>query len=318
MLLFNSRYFSLTVLFFSIEVLIALYVKDRFVRPYLGDVLVVILLYCFLKSFFKIKVLTAAFGVLVFAFAIEFLQYLQVVIFLGLENSKVARTVLGTSFSWEDLLMYVVGLAVVLVAERVCNKKELLAKSLPNGWLRVLLVALVCVLATSCKCEDEYKQLLPEERELVGFEVNDTFRLKQLSSGDTLLFTVTDKEIQSISDEPNESSFISFGNSCNATTYTERGYYRFVEASNCYVGEFSVAQNGADGFAFNGYLSGCFGPSDFLYEYQNEFLQFADIEGVVYPDVYLLNRFPSVLYYSKEKGILKIVENGVTEFVIVE
>ena len=126
MLLFNSLYFSLTVLFFSIEVLIALFAKDRLIRPYLGDVLVVILLYCFLQSFFKVKVLIATLAVLIFAFSIELLQYIQVIVLLGLEKSKIAKTVIGTSFSGLDLLTYVVGLAIVFVVERYWHKKEII------------------------------------------------------------------------------------------------------------------------------------------------------------------------------------------------
>lgn len=36
---------------FCIEVLIALYVCDNFVRPYIGDVLVVVLVYSFVRIF---------------------------------------------------------------------------------------------------------------------------------------------------------------------------------------------------------------------------------------------------------------------------
>jgi hypothetical protein len=126
MLTFQKRYFGLAVLIFCIEVLIALFVKDRFIRPYLGDVLVVILLYCFLQSFFKVKVLIATLAVLIFAFSIELLQYFQVIVLLGLEKSKIAKTVIGTSFSWLDLLTYVVGLTIVLVVERYWHKKEII------------------------------------------------------------------------------------------------------------------------------------------------------------------------------------------------
>ena len=41
---FNKIYFRLTVILFLIEVAIALFIKDRFIRPYLGDVLVVMLI----------------------------------------------------------------------------------------------------------------------------------------------------------------------------------------------------------------------------------------------------------------------------------
>ncbi len=123
MLLFNKNYFGLAVLVFCLEVLIALYIHDRFIRPYFGDVLVVILIYCFLKAFVKIKVLTAAILVLLFAFTIEFLQFWNVVERLGWQNSKLARTVVGTSFSWEDLLCYVAGIIMVLAVERYRLKK---------------------------------------------------------------------------------------------------------------------------------------------------------------------------------------------------
>ncbi|HEY4616994.1 MAG TPA: DUF2809 domain-containing protein [Flavobacterium sp.] len=124
MLVFNKKYFAIAVVIFMIEVAIALFVHDSFVRPYLGDVLVVILIYCFLKSFLKLTVLQAAAFVLLFSFTIEFLQYLNIVNALHLENSKIARTVIGTSFSWIDLLTYVIGLAIVIVAEKYSLKKE--------------------------------------------------------------------------------------------------------------------------------------------------------------------------------------------------
>lgn len=127
MLTFNKNYFVFTVLIFCMEVLIALFVKDRFIRPYLGDVLVVILIYCFLKSFLKLPILTAALFVLLFAFAIEFLQFLNIVEKLHLEKSKVARTVIGTSFSWIDLLTYILGIVIVIAVEKYWLKKEIKA-----------------------------------------------------------------------------------------------------------------------------------------------------------------------------------------------
>lgn len=36
---------------FIVETLIALFVRDAFIRPYMGDVLVVILIYCFARIF---------------------------------------------------------------------------------------------------------------------------------------------------------------------------------------------------------------------------------------------------------------------------
>jgi hypothetical protein len=93
----------------------------------MGDVLVVILIYCFLKSFLRLPVLTTALSVLIFSFMIEFLQFLNIVEKLHLETSKIARTVIGTSFSWIDLLTYVVGISMVILVEKYGFKKEIKA-----------------------------------------------------------------------------------------------------------------------------------------------------------------------------------------------
>jgi hypothetical protein len=124
MLAFNKNYFGIAVLVFIIETLIALYVHDSFIRPFFGDVLVVILIYCFLKSFVKLPVVTAAVLVLLFAFTIESLQFLNIVETLHLEKNKLARTVIGTSFSWEDILCYIAGIVIVIVVEKYWLKKK--------------------------------------------------------------------------------------------------------------------------------------------------------------------------------------------------
>jgi len=125
MLTFNKHYFGFFILIFLVEVLIALFVNDNFIRPYLGDVLVVILIYCFIKSFLKLPVLPVAVFVLIFSFTIEFLQFLNIVEKLHLQESKIARTVIGTSFSWIDLLTYVIGIAIVILIEKYWLKKEI-------------------------------------------------------------------------------------------------------------------------------------------------------------------------------------------------
>ena len=125
MLTFNKNYFLLTVLLFITEVLIALYVHDNVVRPYIGDVLVVMLIYCFVKSFFNWPVFNTALLVLGFSFLIETLQYFNIVKILGLEHSSIARTVIGTSFAWIDLVAYTVGFVLVLIIEKVFRRKTM-------------------------------------------------------------------------------------------------------------------------------------------------------------------------------------------------
>lgn len=123
---FNRNYFLLTVLLFVTEVCIALFVHDNFIRPYFGDVLVVILIYCFVKSFLKVSVTKACIGVLLFAFGVETMQYFTLVEKLNLQDNRVAKTVIGTSFSWEDILAYMLGIVIVILFEKLISKKQTL------------------------------------------------------------------------------------------------------------------------------------------------------------------------------------------------
>lgn len=124
MLQFNRTYFTFTVFLFLLETAIALFVHDNFIRPYFGDFLVVMLLYCFLKSFLNVSVMVAAGLVLLFSFAIETAQYFNMVEKLGLQHYKIAKVVLGNSFAWMDLLAYVLGILAVISIEKFTLKRE--------------------------------------------------------------------------------------------------------------------------------------------------------------------------------------------------
>ncbi len=115
---FNLKYFILAVALFLTEVAIELYVHDNFVRPYIGDLLVVILLYCMVKSILNTPVLITAISVLIFSYLIETLQYLNITKMMGLENSYTAKILLGNYFAWGDILAYTAGILIVLIFER--------------------------------------------------------------------------------------------------------------------------------------------------------------------------------------------------------
>ena len=125
MLKFNFNYFLIAILLFIVEVLIAIFAHDQFIRPYFGDFLVVILVYCFVKSFLNTPFLKTAIAVLVFSFTLEVLQYLDIVNKIGLGHSKLARTVIGTSFEWIDLSAYTLGIAFVIYVENRLFKDNL-------------------------------------------------------------------------------------------------------------------------------------------------------------------------------------------------
>jgi hypothetical protein len=120
----RKSYLLLTVLLFITEVLIALYVHDSFIRPYFGDFLVVILLYCFVRAFFIIPVSTACIAVLLFAYLIEVSQYFHLSSLPLFHNSRLARVVLGSSFEWPDIALYTAGVAFVYLTEKALQKRR--------------------------------------------------------------------------------------------------------------------------------------------------------------------------------------------------
>jgi len=122
MLSFNSKYFSLALLLLITEIIIGTWVHDTFIRPFGGDFLVVILIYCLVKSVMDSPVSPTILGVLLFAYAVEISQYFHLVNLLGLQNSKFACIIMGTSFSWTDMLMYSLGMLLVLIIE-LCRKR---------------------------------------------------------------------------------------------------------------------------------------------------------------------------------------------------
>ena len=118
MLTFNTKYFVIAIVLFVIEVLIAVFVHDRFIRPYVGDFLVVILIYCAVRTFIRASPAKIAPGVLVFSYVIEILQYFQIVDRLGLSGNVIAKTVIGYGFEWWDLVAYTLGAGFILLLER--------------------------------------------------------------------------------------------------------------------------------------------------------------------------------------------------------
>ena len=104
------KYIVTTIFLFIVEVLIATKLAYiDWLRAYFGDVLVVILIYTFIQSFFDFDKTKTIIGVFLFACAIEFAQHFHFAELLGFKDNKIAMIVLGNSFSWIDILCYLIG-----------------------------------------------------------------------------------------------------------------------------------------------------------------------------------------------------------------
>ena len=106
----------------AIEVVIALFVNDSFVRPYVGDVLVTLLLCCLCRVIVPSKVRLLPIYVFVFAACVEIGQYFDLVALLGLADNRILSVALGRTFSWADLVCYAVGCVVAFLLDRITLK----------------------------------------------------------------------------------------------------------------------------------------------------------------------------------------------------
>ncbi|SKC00560.1 Protein of unknown function [Soonwooa buanensis] len=124
-LTFNFKNLIIAAIIFVIEFLIATTFKDIvFVRSYLGDVLVVMLMYYFVKAFVEVENTKLIIALVIFSCVIEFLQYFHFAEVIGFKDNKIAMIVLGNSFSWIDILCYLAGGLILYLIEVLAKSKS--------------------------------------------------------------------------------------------------------------------------------------------------------------------------------------------------
>lgn len=120
-------YFICFFVLLAVEIGIALLVHDRFIRPYVGDMLVTVLLCCLVRSVFPNRPKLLAVYIFAFSVAVECLQLADIVSIFHIKNSAL-RVILGSTFDWKDILCYLLGCIVFFFAETLFNcirrKKE--------------------------------------------------------------------------------------------------------------------------------------------------------------------------------------------------
>lgn len=121
---YRAGYLLATAILLGIEILIALFVHDRFVRPYVGDVLVVILLYCFVRILMPRRGRFLPLYIFLFAAAVEVLQLFSLVDRLGLGENRFFRVLIGSVFDWKDILCYGVGCLLLAGWEYFLYRKK--------------------------------------------------------------------------------------------------------------------------------------------------------------------------------------------------
>ena len=107
---FKITHLLIALVLFVIEILVATtFSQVVFVRSFLGDYLVVMLLYHLVKAFRAISPLPLAVAVFIFSCLVEISQYFHLADALGAPRGGLVSILLGTNFSWTDIVMYLLG-----------------------------------------------------------------------------------------------------------------------------------------------------------------------------------------------------------------
>lgn len=120
---YRLKYSFIFLLFLAIEVFIAIFVNDKIIRPYYGDIFVVVVLYFFIKIFTINKIKYLSIYILLFAILVEFLQYINIVEILGLSNIKFFKILIGTTFDFKDIFCYFLGAVPLFILDYKRRKK---------------------------------------------------------------------------------------------------------------------------------------------------------------------------------------------------
>lgn len=112
-----------TVVLLAIEVFIALYIHDKFIRPYIGDVIVVVVVYTFVRIFIPERVRMLPLYVFIFAAGVEVLQLFHIVDILGLGSNRFMRILIGSVFDMADVICYGIGCVMLGIYEWRMAKK---------------------------------------------------------------------------------------------------------------------------------------------------------------------------------------------------
>lgn len=117
----KSIYLAICGFCFVLCILIVLLMAETpAIRGFVGDIIIIPLIYCGIKAFRQVKPLKLSMIVLLISYVVECLQYFNIVEVLGLGHSQIARIVIGTTFDWRDLGAYTLGgILIYLLDSRV-------------------------------------------------------------------------------------------------------------------------------------------------------------------------------------------------------
>lgn len=114
----SIRYIIMFAILLIIEILIGKFVHKGFIRDYGGDILIIPLLYSFVRIFWvrnsKATRLYLPLGLFVLGVCVELLQGANLVDILKIDRNSIIGIILGSTYDLKDILCYLAGTVFIL------------------------------------------------------------------------------------------------------------------------------------------------------------------------------------------------------------
>ncbi len=121
----KNNYLLAFIIILITEIIIAIFVKDTIIRPFVGDILVIILMYTFIRGTIQKNIKLLPLYLFLFATMVEIAQYFRIVEILNLQDNKFISIIIGTTFDKKDILCYFIATVILFIWEKIEKNKDI-------------------------------------------------------------------------------------------------------------------------------------------------------------------------------------------------
>lgn len=113
----HIKYIIMFAVLLIIEILIGRFMHHGFIRDYGGDILIIPLLYAFIRIFWledsKTTRLYLPLGLFLFGVCVELLQAVNFIDILEIGRNSTLGIIIGSTCDWKDILCYLAGTVLI-------------------------------------------------------------------------------------------------------------------------------------------------------------------------------------------------------------
>ena len=118
------KYLIIFIIIFMVEVFIGAYSHSGIIRNYVGDILVIPVMYFFIRIIYPKRIRKLPYILFLFAVIVEILQYMKINNILGIEGSSLLGILLGSTGDIKDILCYFIWTIIIIIIDVIENRRR--------------------------------------------------------------------------------------------------------------------------------------------------------------------------------------------------